>query len=137
MYATPQRSPPSCSTTTKHLYPLPLTISSFSLTDICGGNNFTSLCSSDNTNENKQNIINNNNTKILRGDSIEPTCLSKTHDSCSRSIYDYINGHEKLYPSKILDKIDTTLKNGEKKSHHEPITKTQKIKNGNTRHDVL
>ena len=141
MYSTtPQISPPTCSTTTKHL-PY-LTISSFNLTDICGGNNnFSSLCGSDSScsNNTKQNIINNNNinkssntSKVLNVDGLE---VSRTHDSFNRSIYEYINGLENFNPSKILEK--TPLKISEKISHQH-LTKIQQhiLKNGKPRHDV-
>ena len=143
MYATtPRISPPTCSTTTtKHLYPLPLTISSFTLADICSGkNSFNHLCTDDiiGSNDSNHNILNknNNDNKILNGDSLDPACLSSIHDSRNRSIYDYLNNHEKLNSSKLIDKIDTTLLKDNQKRSQELTTKTKKLKQGKSRHFV-
>ena len=149
MYATPHISSPTCSSTTAthSLLSLPpsFAIPSFSLTDICGGNSFNNFCN--NISSDKQNIINNNNKVTLKQDIVleDPTttCLSKSHESCSRSFFDYIiNGevaHEKLYSSKN-NNIDTRLKICE--THYKPsqesLTKIQKLNNnGKPRHDVL
>jgi hypothetical protein len=153
MYASPHISPPTCSSTTaKHsLLSLPpsFAIPSFSLTDLCGGNSFNNFCNNINNISSsesieKQNIINNNNnTKVtFKQEDPATTCLSRSHESCSRSFFDYIiNGgeaaHEKIYPSKIQNnKIDTKLKICETHyNRQESITKTQKFKNnGKPRH---
>ena len=146
MYATTphQLSPPTCSTTTtKHLYPLPLTISPFAFSDICSKkSNFNNLCTDDiiDSNESKHNLLNNNNNnKILNGDSLDPSCLFNIHDQCNRSIYDFLNSHDKLNSSNIINKIDPeTIKENHKKSQ-ESINQTKDFKLGKlkSRHFIL
>ena len=144
MYATTphQLSSPTCSTTTaKHLYPLPLTISPFTLSDICSGkSNFNNLCTDDiiDSNESKHSLLNNNNNnkKILNGDSLDPSCLFTIHDQCNRSIYDYLNGHDKFNSSNVINKIDTALLKENQKKSSEQATKTKKSILGKSRHFV-
>ena len=144
MYATTprQHSPPTCSTTTtKHLYPLPLTISSFTFADICSGkNSFNHLCTDDiiDSHDSKHNFLNNNNNddKILNGDSLDPACLSSNNDPCNRSIYDYLNNQEKLNASLSIDMIDSTLLKDNQKKSQELTTKRTKFKLGKPRQFV-
>ena len=144
MYATTphQLSSPTCSTTTtKHLYPLPLTISPFTLSEICSGkSNFNDLCTDDiiDNNETKHSLLNNNNNnnKLLNGDSLDPSCLFTIHDQCNRSIYDYLNGHDKIASSNIINKIDSAWF---KESQKKPPESTLKLKEsilGKSRHFV-
>ena len=134
-------SPPTCSTTTtKHLYPLPLTISPFAFSDICSKkSNFNNLCTDDiiDSNESKHNLLNNNNNnKILNGDSLDPSCLFNIHDQCNRSIYDFLNSHDKLNSSNIINKIDPESITENHKKSQESIKQPKEFKLGKSRHFI-
>ena len=145
MYSTkPPISSPPCSTKATHL-PY-LTISSFNLTDICGGNNnFGTFCGSIDSSENnntEQNIINNNNnnhkkninSKFLDVD-VSEAAAKAHHGSFNRSIYEYINDLENFSSPKTLGK---PLLEIPEKITPQNLSRQQEItKNGKARHAML
>ena len=172
MYNSTQISSTACNTTnsSKHLFSLPLTISSLNLTDLCcGGFNLNSFCDSSDSSSNdglsnhdeqninssndalsnhdEQNIKNNNSNDnidrdVLEGNNFESSkaCLFSAQDSCSRSIFEYINSREKITFSEISDKKSFPSFGITEMQHHDSKIKKdlslQNGKNGKTRHTV-
>ena len=132
MYTTPQIASPSGSTKTANLYSLPLTISPVPSTEICSGNTISSFISSGSSNNQHNN--NNNNSKVIEASNIEPMCLTKAHEYCNRSVYEYINSREKF--EHISDKVNRQPFKISDPIFHDPIKIQQKFEYGKTRHDI-
>ena len=154
MYNSTQISSTTCNTTnsSKHLFSLPLTISSLNLTDLCcGGFNLNNFCDSSDSSSNdglsshdEQNVKNNNlndniNCEVLQENNFESSkaCLFSTHDPCSRSIFEYINSRDKITFSEISDKKSfPSLGITEMQHHDSKIRKDFSLQNGKPRHTV-
>ena len=157
MYNSTQISSTTCNTTnsSKHLFSLPLTISSLNLTDLCcGGFNLNNFCDSSDSSSNdglsshdEQNVKNNNlndniNCEVLQENNFESSkaCLFSAHEPCSRSIFEYINSRDKITFSEISDKKSfPSLGITEMQHHDSKIRKDfslQNGKNGKPRHTV-
>ena len=157
MYNSTQLSSATCNTTnsSKHLFSLPLTISSLNLTDLCcGGFNLNNFCDSSDSSSNdglsshdEQNVKNNNfndniNCEVLQENNFESSkaCLFSTNDPCSRSIFEYINSREKNTFSEISDKKSFPSFGITEMQHHDSKIRKdfslQNGKNGKPRHTV-
>ena len=157
MYNSTQISSTTCNTTnsSKHLFSLPLTISSLNLTDLCcGGFNLNNFCDSSDSSSNdglsshdEQNVKNNNlndniNCEVLQENNFESSkaCLFSTNDPCSRSIFEYINSREKNTFSEISDKKSFPSFGITEMQHHDSKIRKdfslQNGKNGKPRHTV-
>ena len=154
MYNSTQISSTTCNTTnsSKHLFSLPLTISSLNLTDLCcGGFNVNNFCDSSDSSSNdglsnhdeqnindglsnhdEQNIKNNNSNDNINCEELQEknfesskACLFSAHDPCSRSIFEYINSREKVTFPEISDKNSFPSFGITEMQHHDSNTRKE------------